>query len=93
MLERYRQIPVGQERKTKDLWKFEGTFLELSDSQAGKRNVKGYGNTVDPSLIDGDNDTPMIELVPPPESHLVLGPVNTPYKETEHVWKGWTRVM
>ena len=34
-----------------------------------------YGNAIHRSDIDIDDSTPVITMVPPPELHLLLGPV------------------
>ena len=41
---------------------------------------------IHPSIIDVDDSTPVITIVPPPELHLLLGPVNHLFKGMEKVW-------
>ena len=45
-----------------------------------------YGNVIHRSIIDIDDSTPVITMVPPLEPHLLLGPVNHLFKEMEKVW-------
>ena len=50
-------------------------------TQAGgvKAAAKDYGNVVNMSLVSADVDVPVIDILPPPELHLLLGAVNTLY--------------
>ena len=51
--------------------------------------AKEYGNVIHCSIIeDIDENTPVFQVVPPPELHLMLGPVNHLYDEMSKVWPG-----
>ena len=59
-------------------------FWTFFKSKATKKDAKKYGNAVHPSLIeDNDQSKWILELIPPPELHLMLGPVNTMYNALE----------
>ena len=63
-------------------------FWEYFESGCGVENAKNYGNVIHPPMLsDDDADlTPVIQLIPLPELHLMTGPVNTMYKGLESVW-------
>ena len=55
-------------------------FAEFGDSRAN-------GNVIHPLIVKGRSpDSPLIEVMPPPELHLLTGPVNTLYKAMEKLW-------
>ena len=39
-------------------------------------------------MITGDDETTILEVIPPSELHLLTGPVNTLYEGLNKVWKG-----
>lgn len=47
--------------------------------QAGgdKKTAKAFGNVIHMPMFDEDKKTAVIELLPPPELHLMLGAVNS----------------
>ena len=62
-------------------------FWKYFEAGSNKAKAKMYGNVVHRTIIEDVNDsTPVITKVPPPELHLMLGPVNHMYKEMEKVW-------
>ena len=65
----------------------EKLFWSFYDARVDKKKAKEYGNAIHPSMITGNESMPLLEIVPPPELHLLLGPVNTLYNELEKVWK------
>lgn len=44
-----------------------------------KKNSKNFKNCINPPLFEGDHDEQIIEFIPPPELHLMLGVVNKLY--------------
>ena len=52
--------------------------------------MKNYGNAIHPNMFatsdNIDESTLVLRLVPPPELHLLIGPVNTIYDELSKVW-------
>ena len=57
-------------------------FWDYFDGRADKKNAKDFGNVIHPNMFVGgtvDESAPIILLVPPPELHLLMGPVNTLY--------------
>ena len=61
-------------------------FWQFYDSRATKKDAKHFGNAIHPSMIeDSDKSKLILELVPPPELHLMMGPVNTLYNALEKV--------
>lgn len=53
-------------------------FWTYFDSGASKCNAKQYGNVIHPPIVhSADEYSPVLDLIPPPELHLLSGPVNT----------------
>ena len=54
-----------------------GRIRELSKAykEAGspKTKASAYKNAINEPLFDGDDDTTILEIIPPPELHLMLG--------------------
>lgn len=65
-------------------------FWDFFESRDRKSDAKKYGNVIHPPIIcdDIDNETPVILLIPPPELHLLIGPVNKIYSALESKWSG-----
>ena len=61
-------------------------YRDFRDSFVSNDKAKYFGNVVHPPLIQGDDATPVIHVIPPPELHLMLGPVNHLYNELSKVW-------
>lgn len=63
----------------------------------GRKLVKAkhFDNVVHPPLLKhADHTTPILQLIPPPELHLLLGPTNTIYRGLAANWDGvehWLR--
>ena len=70
------------------------TFASLCDkfwsyfsARTTKENAKDFGNVIHLPVMDNvDPDTPVLKIIPPPELHLMLGPVNHLYDELNKVW-------
>ena len=65
------------------------SFWNYFDANAKRKDAKHFGNVVHPNMFSGSNideSTLVILLVPPPELHLLLGPVNTLYDELTKEW-------
>ena len=64
-------------------------FWAYFSAKATKENAKEYGNVIHLPVMDNvDPSTSVLEVVPPPELHLMLGPVTHLYKELNKVWPG-----
>ena len=76
---------VGNQRTISSLMKL---FWDFFESKKDKKDAKHFGNVIHPPIIcdNIDDDTPVICLIPPPELHLLLGPVNKLYTELEEEW-------
>ena len=63
-------------------------FWDYFVAQADKKDARLYGNVIHPPIISDnlEDSTPVIEVIPPPELHLLIGPVNTLYNKLEQVW-------
>ena len=63
-------------------------FWDFFDSKKENKDAKMFGNIIHPPMLSDDisNNTPVLTLLPPPELHLMIGPVNKMYTEMEKVW-------
>ena len=64
-------------------------FFQFFDSGAREEDAKKYGNAIHPPMFASgniDHSTLVLLLIPPPELHLMLGPVNTLYDELDKQW-------
>ena len=62
-------------------------FLNHDDAQVNKKYATQFGNVIHVRIVeDEDSDTPVINKVPPPELHLLLGPTNHLLDELPKVW-------
>ena len=75
----------GKQRTISHLMSFFGDSWE---SRAENKDAKDFGNVIHPPILcdNADNDTPVIALLPRPELHLLIVPVNTMYDGMANVW-------
>ena len=76
----------GTPRTIKNLMEL---FWNFWESGSSKGSAKNYGNVIHPPMIndDEDDETLVITIIPPPELHLMTGPVNTMYHNgLENIW-------
>ena len=72
-------------------------FWDLFESRNEKSEANKFGNVIQPSILcdNIDNETPVIFLLPPPELHLLIGPVNKMYAALESLWsdsRNWLKL-
>lgn len=83
-IDKYRLNEKGNQRTFDSLINL---FYDYRDANANKGDASKYGNVIHLPLYQSiDGDTPVIQKVPPPELHLLLGPTNKIYSELENVW-------
>ena len=58
------------------------------EANTNKRGAKHYGKVMHLPIVSNnlDNNMSATEVLPPPELHLLIGPVNTLYDGLEKVW-------
>jgi hypothetical protein len=61
-------------------------FWAWKDACSDEKKAKKYGNVIHLPLIKGDPHSRVTDLLPPPELHLLLGPINTLFKALEKEW-------
>ena len=63
-------------------------FWAYFESGCSKDKARNFGNVIHQPMFNNDesDDTPVIQLLPPPELHLMTGPVNTMLDGLESVW-------
>lgn len=52
----------------------------FKESGGNKKNAKNYKSSIHSPIFTGDDDALVLDVIPPPELHLLLGVVNTLYK-------------
>ena len=74
--------------KQRTIANFTSLFRDYFEGQTDKKDTKLYGNVIHPPIIldNLEDSTPVVEVIPPPELHLLIGLVNTLYYELEQVW-------
>ena len=83
------QVPLKQKEHRKNFWFLCKLFWSYFDAQVDKSTAKENDNVVHLPLINiQDDTTPVLHIVPSPELHLMLGPVNTLFDEMSKVWPG-----
>ena len=84
-IERGNLVNKGKSRTIASLNKL---FWDFFEAKTDKSEAKHYGNVIHPPIISDnlDDSTLVIEVFPPPELHLLIGPVNTLYDGLEKVW-------
>ena len=55
--------------------------------QSSSKKAKHFCNVVNVSLIDGPDDSHVLDVVPPCELHILLGVTNKLYSELEKVYE------
>ena len=55
-------------------------FTAWVNSRTRQEKAKHYGNVIHMPILSGDPDTLVIDILPPPELHLLLGVVGTLFK-------------
>ena len=75
-------------------------FFRFFDAKANEENAKEYRNVIHPPMLASgnnlDHSSLVILLIPPPELHLMLGPVNTLYDELDKQWgecEKWSKYL
>ena len=70
-------------------------YLKWCDAGSKKENAKNFKNCVNPPIFTYDEDKTFLEIISPPELHLMLGVVNTLYtnllKESEQDALRWAK--
>ena len=65
----------------------EDLFWKYFCAGSKKDKAKDFGNVIHlPIMENVDTSMPVLDIVPPPELHLMLGPVNHMYDELNKVW-------
>ena len=63
-------LGTGESRTVKSL---KSALANFKDAGAQHAKAKDYGNVVFESIIEGEGDDMVIDALPPPELHLLLG--------------------
>lgn len=71
---------------TRTLGSLSQHFWEYYKSGCSKASAKHHMNVIHLPLIKGKDDSPVIHHIPPPELHLLTGPVSTLYNALNNIW-------
>lgn len=70
-------------------------FWQYFESGRDKQKARNFSNVIHPSIVSvSDSLTPIIQIIPPPELHLLSGPTATMYSGLEKEWNSaglWLR--
>ena len=66
-------------------------YWSFFDSKASTKEAKEHGNAIHPSILTGDDNTPLVVILPTPELHLLLGTVNHICDKMEELWPDVTQ--
>ena len=61
-------------------------YLEWRQSGAKPSDCKHFKNCIHHPLLIGNDRKRIIDIIPPPELHLLMGPFNHMYKHLKNVW-------
>lgn len=61
-------------------------YWSFRESGCQQAMAKSYGNVTHPPILKHDDSTPIIDIIPPPELHLMMGTVNTLYNGLLKIW-------
>ena len=65
---------------TEELWNW------VERTGQNRSQAKFFGNVVHCPILKGNTNDEVIDLLPPPELHLLIGPVNTIFRAMEKEW-------
>ena len=79
---------LGKKGNQRTIESLTDLFWRFFESNELKEKAKNYGNVIHlPIISNVDPSTPVIHVVPPPELHLLIGPVNHMNTQMEKVWE------
>ena len=61
-------------------------YWQFVESERGSAKAKDYGNCVHAPMFKYSDNTRVLDILPPPELHLMLGTVNFLYSNLEKKW-------
>ena len=70
------QLHLGQ-GEPRTLGNLRQSYNEWQESGANRNDAKRHNNAIHQAVFDGSDDTEIIDILPPPELHLLLGVVLT----------------
>ena len=79
-------LRLGRAGESRTLGSLRQMFWSWKHSNTAKTSAKDHGNVVHPPVFQLSNSTKVIDIVPPPELHLLIGPVTTMYHGLQKIW-------
>ena len=80
----YATAPYAKKAKLRTLGQIQDYYESYVND--GRKNAKKYFNCVHEPLINGERSDEMLDLIPPPSLHLMLGVVNTLLDKLHEKW-------
>ena len=75
-----RRSDIGAKGQPRSLEGLQQAFTAFVNSGGNRQQAKHFGNVIHMPILSGEPHTLVIDLLPPPELHLLLGGVNTLFK-------------
>lgn len=77
---------LDQKGELHTLGKIRTMFSSFIDSGSDRAKAKHYGNFIHTPIFNNTDDTLVLDIIPPPELHLLLGAVNHLFINLEKIW-------
>ena len=85
-LVRYIASRSSQKRKSSYHWQYQGKNWSFQESGRQQAMAKSYGNVTHPPILKHADSTPIIDIIAPPELHLMIRTANTLYNGLLKIW-------
>lgn len=77
---------LGNQGELRTLGSLRQMYWNFFDAGKNASNAKNFENVVHPPIFKNSDDTLVLDIIPPPELHLLLGAVNALYIGLNKVW-------
>lgn len=77
---------VWESAQARTLGTVRNNYLDWYKKGSKPQEAKAFKNCIHLPLINGPDNASIIDLVPPPELHLLMGPFNHIYKNMKKIW-------
>lgn len=77
------QHQLGEAAVLRTIGSIIDNYNKWKDAGAVKDNAKHFMNCIHEPLLKGDQDTLILDIIPPPELHLLIGVVNTLFERMQ----------
>ena len=67
----------SDEGEPRTLGNLKNSNIKFQEAGAIHKDAKKFDNVIHKAVFDGDDDTEILDILPPPELHLLLGVILT----------------